>query len=398
MVHVLRRRGDDGVVALLVAVFAVVAFILGALVVERGAAYEARRDAQNAADVAAVAAAAIFYDAAGAAHKQQAGQAAETYARKNFPGDQPAGDYWDGCVAPPVTGGWEAWQPPTGPPVPCVAFLDSGPRYTRVRVVVPGLDTPELFGAVSGDVRALAEARIPGFISNASFPCELCVVGNFNAGGNSDVSVQGRARVGGPDPPYENLVATGGVTRGPIALDPAPGQPTGLVDRDEADRACQEGVYASISACTSFGPGRYVITGGGNAFNASAVNAVFYFTCGSGAAPTPCAVGQPGAGILGSSGITIIGGATRGTYQGYAIIFDPNNASAIDMSGNGTLTINGAVHAPSAGVTGEGNGEVEINGLLGVGGVDIGGYRRLRIQGAAIAFPLVETGTLGLVK
>src|SRR5205085_7867274 len=61
VVVLMRRRadgpGDRGAVAILVAVFAIVMFAVGALVVDLGVARVTRRDAQNAADSAALAAA-----------------------------------------------------------------------------------------------------------------------------------------------------------------------------------------------------------------------------------------------------------------------------------------------------------------------------------------------------
>ena len=151
------RREDDGAIAIIVALFAVAMFAFGALVIEVGGDREARRSAQSAADSAALAAADAYDQTGGDLDAALA--AATEHAYDNFPAGRTEAAYWDGCQADPVGGG--TWV--NAGATSCVAFREgTAGRHTRVQVVVPGLQTSRLLGAVAGKVRALAQARGPG--------------------------------------------------------------------------------------------------------------------------------------------------------------------------------------------------------------------------------------------
>ena len=74
-------RTESGAVAILVAFFALVVFGLAALVVDLGAARDARRMSQNASDASALAAAnAVYNTGSNTSHVAAAVAAAKSYA------------------------------------------------------------------------------------------------------------------------------------------------------------------------------------------------------------------------------------------------------------------------------------------------------------------------------
>jgi Flp pilus assembly protein TadG len=389
----LRRRpvsrliaADEGAVAVIVALFAIAMFSFGALVVERGAAFEARRDAQSAADAAALAAAMAIYDGdnlPGAVNQ------AKRYARANYPANQPA-NYWAGCDAPlPAGPNWEF-----SAATHCVAFQKAPPpanRYVTVQVAVPGQDTPGLLGAVGGDVRAFAQARIPGPPQSGSpFNCSLCVVGTLDARNNHEVAILATARGKiGTVLDGSGLTPPGSWDEGSFLPPAAPPRPTGPVRG--ITTPCLPGVYLTISACTSFQPGEYVINRpGANTINPASnpTDVVFYFTGGA---------------TLSHSSATVLG-RRSGTWQGYAIIFDPSVPAIIDLDTgpNSPLTVDGAFYAPSVTMTTSNGGpDVVVKGPLLLNHVQYGGggSGKITISDAVSSrFPSIPDGTIGLVK
>jgi hypothetical protein len=133
-------------------------FALAAIVVDLGLARDTRRQAQNAADASALAAAnALYLDSSmsTAGRIAAAVAAAKAYARANYGVEEPA---WASCADPdhlPHTAG-----------TPCISFDDAAqPKEVRVRVPVKA--TPALFGAIAGiseiEVGASAQAMVePG--------------------------------------------------------------------------------------------------------------------------------------------------------------------------------------------------------------------------------------------
>lgn len=155
-----RPAGESGAFAIIVAIFASVLFIMGALVVEMGVQRESRRDAQNAADAAALAAAAVLANSAGT-RSQAVAAAAEYGAGNNFPSGRTPGNYFTGCTGP-VPSGWQRAASTS-----CVSFqpdtTGGSTRWASVQVVTPMVRTPGLFGGVNSGTRAIAQASIvPG--------------------------------------------------------------------------------------------------------------------------------------------------------------------------------------------------------------------------------------------
>ena len=161
--------GDRGAVAILVATFAIVMFGVGALIVDLGMARVTRRDAQNAADSAALAAANALYPSGTTPDFTGAVAAAKTFASANY--GTTDGD-WTGCTTTQ-----NLTYTPAGVS-PCISF-DSATAPVNVRVIVPSRHVGTFFGGAVGyhgmDVSALAQARL----NRDSRPtCVFCVLGN----------------------------------------------------------------------------------------------------------------------------------------------------------------------------------------------------------------------------
>ncbi|WP_299923927.1 pilus assembly protein TadG-related protein [uncultured Nocardioides sp.] len=92
-----RTASEDGIVAVVVAVSCAFLLVLGAMVVDLGQAYVNKRDAQNAADAGALAAASVFKEEGGlcatlvgnSTLQTKAKTAAEAIVQKNLPGGTP---------------------------------------------------------------------------------------------------------------------------------------------------------------------------------------------------------------------------------------------------------------------------------------------------------------------
>src|SRR5215213_2110872 len=143
-----RSRSDVGAVAVLTAVLAVVLFGLAAIVVDLGMARDNRRQAQNTADAAALAATNALY-ATRAPNLNQPGDfdaavaAAKEYAAKNYGTTQ---GEWSGCSIP-ATDALGYQHPGTG--TNCITF-NSFNYPTQALVVVPLRKQPSLLGGVFG--------------------------------------------------------------------------------------------------------------------------------------------------------------------------------------------------------------------------------------------------------
>ncbi len=92
-----RRRNERGAVAIVTAMVAMVLFIVAALVVDLGLARDARRQSQNAADSASLAAANVLYGNTVKPDFAAAVAAAKAYAAQNF--GITAAD-WSACTDP----------------------------------------------------------------------------------------------------------------------------------------------------------------------------------------------------------------------------------------------------------------------------------------------------------
>jgi Flp pilus assembly protein TadG len=398
----LTRGSDAGAVAVIVAMFAVVMFVCGALIVDLGIVRATRREAQNSADAAALAGAGAMYDRTGQLQPAASVQAIKDYSAANF-GVHDAD--WATCTTPAPTGwtttvGQGANAASTG--TSCIAY-DNAAEPQKVQVVMPSRHTGTFFGGVVGyhgsDVSALAQASIE---PKTHVTCVVCVMGNWDGqngdalvtnGGvaiNGDLSTGpngsvtaagiGVAGSGLPDPHLNPSGTPIGHFTDPLADILLPPATLGQVAVDGTG-ACVPGSYVSVLGCGSFGAGIYTIVGnntlnGQQNLTATPTGGVlFYFTCadvtghGNNAVyrTRACASGESGGAIdaAGQGDVTIAGR----TYGGrtFSIIYDRNNTAELRLVGNGTTSITGDIYALASVFDARGNGTFDVNSLIVMG-------------------------------
>lgn len=204
-----RLTGDGGAVAVIVALFAVLMLILGSLVVELASSHEVRRQAQAAADAAALAAAGELYSPTGVLRMNAAYTAARRYAHQNLPAGRSQNKYFRSpCPADlPVAadGSWLRGPSPTN----CLLFFRKSTtgRYTKVRIVTPGVTTSSLFGGVQGQTRAAAQASVDQAINSTEVLYGSDACGLSWAGGS--INITGRVHGG-------QLITDGGTVDGAL--------------------------------------------------------------------------------------------------------------------------------------------------------------------------------------
>ena len=428
MVPLVRSRSRDeetGAIAVIVAISAVMIFILAALVVDLGLARDTKRQAQNGADAAALAAGNALYGGVFTSPLvpkfDEAVQAAKEFAEVNY-GVTDA--EWATCTDPqalphlhpgaPACISFE-YQADDEPPLVDDPALDATMPDT-VRVLIPTREVDTTLGALAGvsavPIAAPAAARVE---FEQEPPCALCIIGpgphDLQNGGvevdggnihfNGSVAVQNNG-----------LVSTDGVitvednASGPLSSydpDPLTGAPpipdplglmtmpdiTGLMPRSDPCSSNPAvggpGIYGSENlrniTCTLL-PGLYVIAGTSSVWdmagNASTLltgtGVTLYFTCGTSSVPAPCATGAMGATLDASgSGSISIQAPTSGPLKGLAIVFDRNNSSTMRWTGNGGGGFEGTVYAPSGRIQMNGNGCSAYNALIVVGTIEMNG-------------------------
>lgn len=374
------RSGEEGAVAVLVAISAVVLFVIAALVVDLGLARDTRRQSQNAADAAALAAANVLYPASGTCAdgtvtpatgcKADGAAAAKEYAEANF--QLAAGD-WSRCGTPPS--GFTSV--PTYPT--CISFDATG---EHVWVVMPVKNVRTGLGNVAGisDVPVGSSARavvVPG----GNLACGLCVIGAGNHDlGNGDVTVTGASiaangNLGGG--PTSDVTVTGAGTTIEVEgtatgsnFSPAATQHAGHQDDPLASLAlplpgtstataktnpCTQGpgVYGSLTLPNStcnLTPGLYVVRGTWTLKNNTLLKGsgvTFYMTCSTGTLPRVCS-NEAGGKLDVSNGSTDLAAPTSGPLQGLLIVYDRTNTSALSLQGNGAANLTGTIYAPGS--------------------------------------------------
>ena len=423
---------DHGAVAVVTAIMAVMLFVIAALVVDLGIARDSRRQAQNTADAAALAAANALYSTTAPRLNQPgdfqaAVDAAKAYAAENYGTTE---EEWSSCTAAEPLA---YVHPGTG--TNCISF-DAFLYPRNVLVVVPVRQQPSIFGGVAGyegvTIGALAQARLdPGGASVCSF-CVLGTVdhdlqngnltvtgGNLWFNGNVDIGPNGYAGslegyVAAEDGTQVldggNAYVEGTVKSNGTKFQNGAGQ-TGqprIVDPLVADVlpfATQESLAAKVDPCTDgpgiYGeykttqsgecvlqPGLYVFTGdfelSGNAGQLQAKGVTFYFTCGEGTVPEPCAEGgEEGGGIkLSGNGGYVLEAPLKTTYPslpeelyGYALVYDRYNTADMLLVGNGASTVSGTIYGVNATLDLRGNGgtDVPFSSFVVVGDVAFSG-------------------------
>ena len=379
------RGSEDGAVAVLVAICALALFVVAALVVDLGLARDTRRQSQNAADAAALAAVNVLYPTSGTCAdgtttpatgcKVDAAAAAKEYAESNF--DLDSAD-WARCALPP-SGFASVSSYPT-----CISIDPDG---KHVWVALPTRHVKTGLGNAAGisDVPVGSAARAT-VMSGVPASCGLCFLGPIDAG-NADFTVEGGSIAingdmeGGPN---GNWTATGG-TIGIVGdwdgANPSPmwsqtepftdpwatatNVPPAVAGTVKANPACSTsgrrgvagngpGRYGSFSIpnepCT-LSPGLYVITGAwtmSNNTNLVGTGVTLYFTCGTPAAPHVCGDNEAGGHLDAKNGALHLAAPTTGANTGLAIVYDRKNTQNLGLQGNGDTAITGAVYAPNA--------------------------------------------------
>ena len=420
-----RLREDSGLVAVMVAVFSVVMFALAALVVDLGLARETSREAQTAADAAALAGAGELYADDGTLRADQAIAAVKDYVGSNY---GTTDSDWASCSAP--LDGWSSSAGPASSGTSCIAF-DSSSTPKKLRVVVPAKHTPGLFGSLLGYTGSEIGARAEASAVSSGVPqCALCVSGVLKAG-SADVRVTGgavHAGVGGELRSDGSLTAVGGGSisftgaanppSGPQYSPNPPvtnsGQPvkdpfqtrsmpdtSGLPDSGSDSVACGPGGVASLTpgiyhdifiknVTCPLADGLYVITGEFHLESSRARvvgdRVTLYFPCGTRQSPSGCGSSSDGGMLDGDrDGLAL----ARPFFGGFSILYDRGNTSDLilagsdDEGGTSPSSYGGSIYARNADV------EVE-SGLVTVGGQVV--VRSLEIQGSGTRFVVNAPG------
>lgn len=409
MVLSCRRRREDGVVAILVAIMVTVMFGLVAIVIDLGLARVRHQQAQDAADSAAITAAMVMLSTG---NQVNAKAAAGAYALTNFAVSNSA---WTACSD-------------------CVTF-DTSMKTVTVRL--PRLDSPVSFGGIYG-VSSIGVSAIATASWGSTLPgdCLLCVVDDSISLGfsNGDAVVnKGNVRVGDRltvqsgttldvnkgsafywinsglpptvDAGYQNIA-------GVSFVDPYSGNPNvnnpwnflGLPSSLSPASAISGGLckpltgklvgYLTASAashCTTFAAGMYVIIPGGSgaaltpgsAGPVTGSGVLLFATCAFNGLPAPCqgtntngaAFDRLAANVT-LSGITASSDPTLAPFQGFTIIIDRGNSTGAPSGpfGNtspilgstqyGDLKIDGNVYDANPNRTLILNDRTTINGQL----------------------------------
>jgi hypothetical protein len=416
-----RDPDEHGAVAVLVALLVTVLLGLLAIVVDLGLARDGHRQAQAAADSAALAAATtlsmeVFGNGTELTRAETAAvAAAKAYASSNA---RVASTDWNGCSDPLHLSD----VPDTGNS--CISFDTS-----QVRVVLPTRASPNVFSGAVGGGQAMVSASASAQWAQVQLDsCWLCLQSRsaavgLDAGAGSVTLDTGNIRVGTTGPATLS-VTTGSVRTSSTSQIGYTGQAPGAApeqifpypQRIQTAQAlagwplptrgrpvvappgkCAPGAYSDITGCTGFGPGIYTITGP-NVFTGSASlstdpNVLFYFTCSHDGQVTPCerASDPVGGSITWSRTADLHVTGWSLFFWKVAVVVDPGNQAEQTLvsapgPGPGRVYIDGMVFAPTSTVTIRSSDDHQDPGdesLLDVTGQVI--VDRLTLFGAAAA-------------
>lgn len=379
MVHVAAaRREDEGAIAILVAVFALVMFGFAAIVVDLGDARSLRALAQDTADSAALAGASKLAEGGSIA---EADAAVRSYALDNMGTTSTA---WATCSRP-VPAGWS--RPPD---TSCIQFHDFAASADMVRVSLPSEKSVVGLGAMFGyqgiSVSATTQAQVRDDDPIAG--CGLCVLTGLDTrgsvtvrGGDSFSARTGRVRTAGADNGFVEVQDGGSIT---FASTPNPGtgpySPDPVVTGSPADPfagalmpsfpapaptnvvTCGSGpgqtptlpaaTYQNIDVrgpCTA--AGTVAVTGHLHVFSSgslSSASVTLYFACGNRSSPTACSAQNGGRLTVDAGGDVTISG---GTASPFTLLADPGNIRNNWLTVNGSVTLSAPLYARLADVT-----------------------------------------------
>ena len=394
-----RGRTERGAVAIMTALVAMVLFVVAALVVDLGLARDSRRQSQNAADSASLAAANVLYGNTVKPDFGAAVAAAKAYTAQNY--GITAAD-WSAC-----TDSAALRYKPAG--TPCISFQNAASavldvsKPDTIRVQVPVRKLGSKFAGAAGVAEVSIRAESEASLNTLTLPpCVLCVLGQ----GNHDLQ-NGNIHVNGGKVHFNgsvstspnsvlitdesitvqgNLTGSGSVNPLPLGGQPAIPDPLAFMKMPEespiystltaktnpcaSGAAGGPGLYGghnfSGSDCT-LQPGLYVI--GGNGSNGSqwsvngnvtvtGVGVTLYFRCGTASMPAACSSsGSTGAWLSSSGGGTWeLTAPTSGDLKGMAVLYGRNNTSTLELKGNSLGKIVGSLYAQSATLAMSGNG------------------------------------------
>ena len=391
-------RDEQGAVAVMVSVVAVVLFVVAAMVVDLGLARDTNRRAQNSADASALAAANSLYPTSNACTTpagaqppcvEDAAAQARSYAAANF--GTVDGD-WTACADP-------APLAHTSTSSACISF-DSVTQPSTVRVVLPTRVVKTGLGVLAGvssiSIRAGAGASVSGtpdrhcglcFLSgvdvgNADFtvsPGGIMVNGDISAGPNSQwqaasIGVVGTTSGGQFAPPATRTAAI----PDPFATAAMPSTVGLPVKSNPCGAAGGSGVYGTLTLPNgpcALSPGLYAVVGSWTARNntdLTGADVTLYALCGSTGAPRACAASGEAGGYLDfKNGSVGFSAPTTGAQAGAAVVYDRNNTRNLSLQGNGGTSITGSVYLRSGALDFNGNscfgfsqGPVVVNGVV----------------------------------
>jgi hypothetical protein len=393
------RRGDDGLVAVLVAVVTVAVVLpLLALVVDLGLTRTLSVQSRGASDAAALAAASHRPSAGNPTATAAAIADAKALVAANLPA--PDGGWaaaWASCVDPsPLPEGTAA------SPGDCISF-DHAIR--QVRVTVPGRAVPSVFAGVLGSsappASGTSTATWGDKISPAVGSCVLCVTDAYTSGaqtvrvsggdagaGTLSVTWPGRLVVTGGGVTFASSWTSRGGSISPLPVKRvvqdyfAPGLtalqvsvPYGQPSLANPVGACTSGVYQTISGCTSFAPGAYYVTGNPSStqqvsLNADASDVLLFFTCNAPSGATVvaarCPSGRPPR-FNGAAGAPRALSAPGGS--GFALVFDRSLARSEFLNSSQQLSITGDVYGPNVTLGSGGSASGVVRGRIIVQGL-----------------------------
>jgi hypothetical protein len=385
---------DRGATLVLFALVLTSLLIISGMAVDFGNKFQVRRQAQNAADAAALAAGNTLYNGA-TPDFPTAVTTVKTYAYSNF-GVEPSA--WTGCADGQALG----YRPDNGNADTCISF-DSSTAPTRVRVKLPARNVQMFFAQLIGQTSASVSASAVAEIRNNSgtAPCGLCLLSpsanpalSLQADGNVVVTANkivinssgshaallgaNGGIVTDPSTPVcivgnRSVQGSGNFNQPPItgcttpANDPLSGLPTPTWSGKGPDVSGQTAIGPGSPSCTvspsagvcvynnitvtsnmTMNPGLYIITGqllDSSDGSVTANNATLFFS-------TTGSINFSGNGGLtvtsvtpGSACPTPWSGCTP--YQGVGIYFDRTavGTTKFVFQANGNLNVTGAVYA-----------------------------------------------------
>jgi hypothetical protein len=393
-------RRDSRGQALVIGVLMISALLsFAGLVIDVGVSYVQYRQAQAAADAAAIAGADNMPGGSSAPTATQISQAIDDARALAATVNKPSNGFSDGVNNTTVT----IDAPYTGGPPIC-----STNPYSCVQVTITRKVDTNFLKIIGKNYISVSRSAVAMTQTTVGYPCSICVLNPSVAGaltdkGNGNITVSNGNIV-------VNSTAADGITLGPNgAINAGGGGTIGVVGgtngKGTANPAIKTGVppvldplasvpYPSLSGYAScsdvslsgnsgqsilpgcyhdisvsgngsltFAAGLYVITGtvklsghGGGGFEGTA-GVTFFFTCGS-STPRLCAAGGESGGNLSISGngSFSITGPSSGTLQGMAIFYDRLNTGGLSIVGNGGNHVLGTIYAKDTTLNITGNG------------------------------------------